>query len=337
MKKILFDDIGSFPLPYGVNQEKLEGLIKNRTTEAVKIFEDAMQMKIDSGVEIVNYPQFLSMIDTFINPIMDSKRCESPFLIKESEAKIEELEILEPFARNYMKKTGEPLKMRVCVTGPVELYYFKFADRIYEDILENISKSVDRFVKRAVEFSQYFDVRTVSLDEGSLGFIPFDDQMTIKALDIAAESAKKAGVDVQIHLHTPILYDTICKVNNIDIIGMEAAANPDFLTLIDPEVLKRHGKFLRIGVARTDLFKMGAEFNEAHDTNVFSDEKALDTLVDELISPEIVLQNLNHAYEIFGDLIKYVGPDCGLRSWNSQGVASKLLGNVKIALDGFSF
>ena len=80
---------------------------------------------------------------------------------------------------------------------------------------------------------------------------------------------------------------------------------------------------------------MGAEFNEAHDTNVFNDEKALDTLVDELISPEIVLQNLNHAYEIFGDLIKYVGPDCGLRSWKSQRVASKLLGNVKIALGSF--
>ncbi|MCW7076518.1 MAG: methionine synthase [Candidatus Syntrophoarchaeum sp.] len=334
MKTILFDDIGSFPLPDGMKKAKMERLIAKRKSEAVTIIEDTMQLKLNSGVEIANYPQFLSMIDQFLKPIMDSKRCEEPFLIREDEARIEELEILEPFASNYMDKTGERLKVRVCVTGPAELYRFKFGDRIYEDLLENLSRSIDRFIKRAVEFSPYFDVRTVSLDEPSLGIVPFADEM-VDALNTAAEYANRAGIDVQIHLHTPILYDTICKVDNINIIGIESAANPEYLKLIDPDLLKRYGKFLRVGVARTDLFRMGAEFNEAHDTNVFQDERDLEKLVDDLISPQIVFENLKNAYEIFGDLIKYAGPDCGLGSWKSQRIASKLLGNVRRGMEEF--
>jgi 5-methyltetrahydropteroyltriglutamate--homocysteine methyltransferase len=330
----LFDDIGSFPLPDGMKKAKMERLIAQRKPEAVTIIEDTMQLKLDSGVEIANYPQFLSMIDQFLKPIMDSKRCEEPFLIGEDEARIEELEILEPFASDYMDKTDERLKVRVCVTGPAELYRFKFGDRVYEDLLENLSRSIGRFIKRALEFSPYFDVRTVSLDEPSLGIVPFADEM-IGALNTAAEYANRAGIDVQIHLHTPILYDKICKVDNINIIGIESAANPEYLKLIDPDLLKSYGKFLRVGVARTDLFKMGAEFNEAHDTNVFQDKHDLEKLVDDLISPQIVFENLKNAYEIFGDLIKYAGPDCGLGSWKSQRIASKLLGNVRRGMEEF--
>ena len=328
LKKILYDDIGSFPLPEGIKKQKMERLIRKRKPEAIRIIEDSMQMKIDSGVEIPNYPQFLSMIDQFLKPMMDVKRCEGPFLIREDEAVIDELEMLEPFARRYVDETGERLKIRVCVTGPCELYHFKFGDRIYEDLLDNISKSIDRFIKRAAEFSPYFDLKTVSLDEPSLGIVPFTDEM-IKALDVAAAYAASAGIDVQIHLHTPILYESICKTDNIKIIGIESAANPKFLDLVDPEVLKRHGKFLRIGVARTDLFRMGAEFNEAHDANVFGNVKDLEQLVEAMVSPEIVHANFTHAYEIFGDLIKYVGPDCGLGSWKSQQIASRVLANVK--------
>jgi len=334
LKKILFDDIGSFPPPDGMRKEKIERLIEKKRPEAVKILEEAMQIKIDAGVEIVNYPQFRSMIDQFLKPMTDSKRCEAPFLIKEEEARIEELELLEPFAKEYMEKNGERLRLRVCVTGPCELYHSRFGDRVYEDLLDNIASSVDRFIKHAAEFSPYFDLRAVSLDEPSLGIVPFDERM-LRALDMAGAYASSSGIDLQIHLHTPILYDTICRVKNIGIIGVESAANPGYLNLIDPEVLRRYGKLLRVGVARTDLFRMGAEFNEAHGTDVFKNEEDLERLVDEMISPEVVLSNLKHAYGIFGDLIRYVGPDCGLGSWKSQRAAGKLLRNVKMGIEAF--
>ncbi|MDO9097430.1 MAG: methonine synthase, partial [Candidatus Methanoperedens sp.] len=51
--------------------------------------------------------------------------------------------------------------------------------------------------------------------------------------------------------------------------------------------------------------------------------------------PEIIEKRLEKAHALFGDRIKYAGPDCGLGSWPSQQLASSLLRNTGLGIKEF--
>ena len=123
---ILFDDIGSFPLPKGINREWVEQAQKNNDPELGTILKKAMWKKIDAGVDVPTYPQFRDMIRMFMDPIEDPEAEESPYLIKKDRAEIFELLALKDICRDR--------PIRVCVTGPVELYISAFGSTGYEDI-----------------------------------------------------------------------------------------------------------------------------------------------------------------------------------------------------------
>jgi 5-methyltetrahydropteroyltriglutamate--homocysteine methyltransferase len=99
-------------------------------------------------------------------------------------------------------------------------------------------------------------VSVVSIDEPSIGINPqvmFDDDTLIEALKIASKSAHKKGIDVQIHLHSPLHYKIACATSQVNVIGVESAGHPSYLDLIDKKVLEDSDSFLRRGVARTDI------------------------------------------------------------------------------------
>ncbi|MCZ7397584.1 MAG: methonine synthase, partial [Candidatus Methanoperedens sp.] len=52
-------------------------------------------------------------------------------------------------------------------------------------------------------------------------------------------------------------------------------------------------------------------------------------------TPVIIEKRLEKAFTLFGDRIKYAGPDCGLGSWPSQQMAFSLLKNTGIGIKGF--
>ena len=146
----LYDDIGSYPLPDGVTRDWIKQAFADLEAHKTKLYElvqDALWQKIHAGVEVPTYPQFQDMITQFSEPIMNEDRAEAPLLIKEAEAKIHELTALENVAVEYKEQTGEKLKLRICVTGPIELYYKLFPPPVYTDVLSNIANSVGRFIK----------------------------------------------------------------------------------------------------------------------------------------------------------------------------------------------
>jgi len=328
----IYDDIGSYPLPEGVQKQWIKEAFANLSTSKTKLYEllqDALWQKLNAGVEVPTYPQFQNMITQFSEPIMDEDRTEAPLLIKDAEAKIHELAALEPVAVEYKEHTGEKLKLRICVTGPIELYYKLFPPPVYTDVLSNIATSVGRFIKLAVESARNYDVVCASIDEPSMGLDPrIEEDGIITALELASEYAHQTGIDTQIHLHSPIFYETVCQVKGLKVIGMESAAQPSLLALIDKKQLDNYDKFLRIGVARTDILSMAAEYDELHHTNAFKDKGILKTVVTEYNSPEKITKRLEKAYSIFGDRIKYVGPDCGLGPFPSQELAYMVLKNT---------
>ncbi len=314
---MIFDDIGSFPLPYGITRDWIECNL--RTKEYEELVKRTFLMK-SKYVELPNYPQFRDMISMFMNLIKNPEFQDEPYLISKKYAIIPELEYVERL---------EAKSVRVCITGAFELYYNEFGGVIYEDILLNLAESVARFAKNACK---YENVKCISLDEPSLG-IATDLQPSDEVIRDVFNTVD-VKVDVQIHLHQPTFYEKILETS-VDVIGVECASKPENMDFLDKELIDSHEKKLRIGIARTDIDNVIAEFNAKHNVNAWKNDELIVKAVDEIESPEVILKRIENAYNKFNDLIAYVGPDCGLFSFPNQESAIQLLKNVKIALERF--
>ncbi len=318
---MIFDDIGSFPLPEGIDRE---WVVKNlNTKEYEEMVQRVFLMKVKAGVECPNYPQFQEMVEQFMRIIRNPEFQESAYLVSKEFAVIKELEAIE--------KIDYDGPVRVCVTGPFELYYKEFGGVIYDDVLENIAISVSRFVENALKTK--LNVKSISIDEPSLGTNP-ELQPTPEQLKLAFEHLD-FEVDIQVHLHSPLYYTSLLDVEEIDVFGIEAAKDPKALDFVDAEELDSYDKKLRVGIARSDIDSIIAEYNQLHKTNAWGDVKLIEDAIKEMESMEVIKKRIENAYAKFEDRIAYVGPDCGLFSFPNQECAALLLSNIRKALDEF--
>ncbi len=340
MEEIIFDDIGSYPLPDGVSKEWVQNAFKTREDDEklFAVINNAFQQKIDAGVQVPTYPQYQDMNEQFLKVIRDESCCDGPFEVKLDCARIEELDAIESVAKAYKEKFGETLQVRICVTGPAELYLKEFGGTNYADIYSIFAKNVNKFVRNSMKSAKNFKIATVSIDEPSIGLNPelaFDNDQIISALTDCSKAASKWGADVEIHLHSALYYNLACETPTINVIGMESAGTPSYMDLIYKKVLEDTDSFLRVGVARTDIYTLAGALNEKYNTNVWKEQEYLSEIVTELETPQVITKRLRIAYRRFGDLIKYVGPDCGLGSWPNQKIAFMLLSNVAQGINDF--
>ena len=175
-----------------------------------------------------------------------------------------------------------------------------------------------------------------SLDEPSLGLnsnIIFPEEEIQEALEIASHPCR--GMHCEVHLHSPLYAELCAHVSGIDILGVESAAHPDYLKLIEREVLEDTGTYLRAGIARTDIFSLSAQLNDRYKVNLWEDLPRLEREITSLESPLIMKSRLDQAYAQFGDRLIATGPDCGLGPWPSQELAGSILGNCAAAIAFF--
>ena len=82
-----FDDVGSFPLPVNINREDFErfywiaykaiinksDIFENKgiSIHCIDPILNSLQLKMNSGIEIANYPQHIDMYTQFLKPITD--------------------------------------------------------------------------------------------------------------------------------------------------------------------------------------------------------------------------------------------------------------------------
>ncbi len=335
---ILFDDIGSYPLPKDTTKNWVADAVKRGDPKLLNIIRDAMRQKIEAGVDVPTYPQFQDMNQQFLGIINDDNCAEEPLLVRREKARIMELDAVEEVGADYYKKNGRKLNIRVCVTGPVELYLKQFGGTSYTDVLNTFAASIDRFIGNSIDNAKQFRIDTISIDEPSIGINPqimFSDGDLIEALSKATKTAFSNRIDTEIHLHSPLHYKLICRVPSIGIVGVESAATPSYLDLIDKKDLEDYDKFIRVGVARTDIFNMAATLNEKYGINVWKEPSKLEEINTGIETPAIIEKRLEKAYAVFGERIKYAGPDCGLGSWPSQEMASRLLKNTCTGIKNF--
>jgi len=344
MPSIISDDIGSFPLPEGVGRKRIEEtafkLITNSASGEEKEFfnkavEGAMELKVASGIMHPNYPQFRDMIKGFFGLIEKFYEEDEPWVVKDEFAKIPEIDPLHAVGKKYYGDTGDALNLRVCVTGPLELYLKNVGTAVEGDLLKNLAKSISKFIKNSIVNEKHLATKTISIDEPSLGLNPnivVDDNDLADAWNVSIEGC--SDLDVQIHLHSSADIDRVYQ-SNIPIIGIESAEDPKNLDGIDKRDLDDYGKFLRVGVARTNIFGIAADFKETMGVDVWK-TKGFEEMLNYMESPKIIGKRLENACGILGDRISYAGPDCGLGAWPGREAASLLLKNTAQAVDKFN-
>ncbi|MDY0266182.1 MAG: methionine synthase [Methanimicrococcus sp.] len=341
MTPILYDDIGSFPLPPEISKTTLSDAAFNRDNDSwlFSVLDNIMKYKIEAGVQIPNYAQARDMTEQFLRPIRDENCCGAPFDLKEECAKTVEMDALDLYFQEIKEESGEKPQVRMCVTGPTELYLKEFGGAVYTDIYRLFAKNVDLFVKTAMKRVKNCQISTVSIDEPSIGInpdlaLPADE--IISALTVAGKTASQNGADVEIHIHSPLYYELACQAESIHVIGMESAATPSYADMIDKKTLLEYDTYVRAGITRTDIFSMAGALNEKYGGNVWDKPEIMNEIITEIETPAVAEKRLENLYKIFGDRIKYAGPDCGLGSWPSQELAAALLKNTGIAIKNFN-
>ncbi|AKB76384.1 5-methyltetrahydropteroyltriglutamate-- homocysteine methyltransferase [Methanosarcina lacustris Z-7289] len=340
MQDITFIDGGSLPTPEDLTREWVKAAIENRD-EDEKLFSlvrGTFQRKIDVGVHVPTYPQFRDMIGQFLDIIKDEKNCYEPYVVKDENAKILELEIIDEVAKQYREETGETLGVRVCVAGPTDLYLQAFGATAFSDAYHVMALDIENFIKQAFKAAKNFKIRVISLDEPSLGMndrIQFSDSDIISALTLASTYARKQGADMEIHLHSPLKYELVCETP-INVIGFEYAATPSYIDLMDKKVLEDSNTYIRLGVSRTDISSLIGRVNETYGVNAWKEKEYMQKIVTDMETPEVIKKRLEKASSVLGDRIKYASPDCGLAYWPDQELAFRLLENTAKGINAFN-
>ncbi len=338
---VLIDDIGSYPLK-GVSRDNfsrayplaLEACALGRDLKSdAFLYENfykpvalSLSSKLASGIDIVTYPQHYDMHKQFLEPI--EKHAEEPFVIQEKYAVIPELQVASEEARRYYEEAGARVKLRVCVTGAIELYTKTgFGYHVYPEILMNLAESVNRFLRKSQLNEKHIATEVVSIDEPSLGYadlLSVERDELVKALEL---SVRAIDAQVQIHLHGLAAGDIPLAANGIDVLTVESAASPEQLKFISKKDLEASDKYLRAGITRTNIDSIIPEWLER------GVKPADEQLVDGV---DAIRARYEKALEAFGDRLAFAGPDCGLGSWPSQEVAQLLLSRTAEAVKGLS-
>jgi 5-methyltetrahydropteroyltriglutamate--homocysteine methyltransferase len=327
----LVDDIGSFPLPHSVNRDlfnrayvlvrkaivngkdirKDEFLLNN----FYRIVIDSFRKKCQTGLDVVSYPQHYDMHKQFTDAIHEAMD-KGTYLVDEKHAIIPEVHVIGQEAKQLCEEFGKKVLLRVCVTGPMELYLREVGTTAYKDVLLMFAETVRRFAGNSILNLKYVKTEVVSLDEPSLGFQDVSvDKDTM--LDFMEKAFDFKGVTKQIHLHSPSKVADMLEIKNLDVLSFEYAASPRNIEAVSRKMLEEADKQIRVGISRTDIDSIMAEL---HDKGVSYPNS--EQLVE---SEETIRKRFVIAKEKYGSRMSFTGPDCGLGGWPTQEVAQLLL------------
>ena len=333
----LYDDVGSFPLPQSIDYDlfkqfywttykavintSIEDVYKNQGIKNYYInpFIESFRLKREAGVEVINYPQHIDMYNQFLIPLENYE--SEPGLIDADKAFISESLILQQFAKQNYDTTGDQLNIKLCITGPLELYMKKHSFTVYEDLALNYSKTVNRFLKNSIFNSKYIKTSTVAIDEPSFGFVDLFNVSNDDLIHIFDKSLEHIDCITQIHLHTLNQAEIPLQSEKIQVLTCEYASDPS--NTIAKKLLDQYDKFIRVGITRTNIDNISAE---ALDKGVSQEElKTIEGRQQLIDSEECIERNLTFALDHYQERLMFVGPDCGLASWTPPELASQLL------------
>jgi 5-methyltetrahydropteroyltriglutamate--homocysteine methyltransferase len=328
---VLVDDVGSFPLPLHVDKRVFDqaykiaratiGDGKSVKTDAFlrKNFHDVIvesfRRKCTSGLDIVNYPQHYDMHKQLADAINEAME-RGTYVVDRKHAILPEVSVISDSAREFSEEFDRRISLRVCVAGPLEMYLKIVGTVCYKDVLLMFAETVKRFAENCILDSKHIKTEVVCLDEPSLGFLDVSAPRDV-IVDVLEKAFGFIGVTKQIHLHSSLRVADLLGVRGLDVLALEYAASPKNLEGLSKKMLDNADKYVRIGIARTDVDSIRAELYDKGETKPTDDQ-----LVESL---ETIRRRFLLAAERYGERLLFAGPDCGLGGWPSQEVAELLL------------
>lgn len=329
--RLSIDDVGSFPLPSNTTRklfDKAYQLAREATLNGrevkkdrfllnnfYKIVVDSFLKKARTGLDVINYPQHYDMHKQFTDVIKRSMN-EGTYLVQNNYATLPEIHVLNEGAKRISEEVGKKVSLRVSITGPIELYLRMIGTTIYRDVLLIFAENVRRFARNSILNAKHIETAVISLDEPSIGFqdISLNKETFLNVLERAFDFG---NVKKQIHLHSPSGTVQLMNIKAIDVLSVEYAASPKNIDSISKKMLIQADKQIRVGISRTDIDSIIAEFFDAGTT------KPTDSQIVE--SESTIRKRFEKAKAKYEDTMTFAGPDCGLGGWPSQETAELLL------------
>ncbi|MDR2708332.1 MAG: hypothetical protein LBB87_06295 [Nitrososphaerota archaeon] len=327
----LIDDVGSFPLPKGVNRETFaqaylktrEAIINNQDPindeflqkNFCQIVKDSFRKKLTCGIDVVTFPQQfngLRQIGDAIHEVMT----QGSFIVDPAKAILPEVYVLNRYAKELSEEFNKKILLRICLFGPLEQYIHEIGTTVYPDVLEGFAETINNFAKNAILNNKHIETKAISIDEPSYGHTNLTT-----TTDIIIKTLQKAydfqGPTRQIHLHSTSGIRDLTNVKNLDVLSFEYASSPKNINDIPKKLLEETNKQIRVGITRTDIDALWAE---AYEKGI--EKPAAEQLVE---SVETIRKRYITAKEKYGETFTFTGPDCGLGSWSDQDVAALVL------------
>ncbi len=329
--KTLVDDVGSFPLPTGMSRRLFdkayilarEAIIEGKDIQKdefllenfQRVIVDSFSRKCDSGLDVINYPQHYDMHKQFLDVIRKAMD-KGTYLVGEGDAVIPEVHVIRDEAKRFYEEKGNRVLLRVCVTGPMELYLSEIGTTHYMDVLFMFAKTVRSFARNSILNSKYVKTEAIALDEPSFGFQNVDAERDT-LIEVLEKAFDFKGVQKHIHLHSPSRVPDVLDVENLDVVSLEYAASPQNIESLSKKDLENADKQIRVGISRTDIDSLVAELYDKGISKPTSER-----LVE---SEKVIQKRFLTAKKRFGEVMTFAGPDCGLGGWPTQEAAQLLL------------
>jgi 5-methyltetrahydropteroyltriglutamate--homocysteine methyltransferase len=327
----LVDDIGSFPLPEGTKREEYarayelarQTIINHQDPSKdefirknfYSIVVDSFRTKLQTGLDVVNFPQHFSGIRQ-VGDVVHQAMEKGSFIVDQDKAFLPEIFVINQEAKHFYEEFGKKIKLRVSIFGPVEQYLAEIGTTAFPDVLNGFAQTINRFAKNSILNNKYIETAVISIDEPSLGHtnLSATPELIRETLEGAFDFQ---GSLKQIHLHFSSGIHGLLTVKGLDVLSFEYAASPKNIEAVPKSFLEKADKQIRVGIARTDIDSIWAELYERGITKP-SDEQIVDSV-------DIIRKRYLFAKEKYCERMTFTGPDCGLGSWPSQRAATLLL------------
>ncbi|HLN88724.1 MAG TPA: hypothetical protein VK253_01530 [Candidatus Binatia bacterium] len=339
----LVDDIGSFPLPAGIERETYsrayelarEAIFKHEDPSKdefirknfCSVVVDSFRKKIACGLDVANFPQHYSGIKQVGDAVHEAMAMGS-FVVDQERAFLPEIYVINQEAKRISEELGKKIQLRVSIFGPIEQYLAEVGTTAFPDVLDGFAQTINRFAKNSILNNKYIETKVVSIDEPSLGHSSFSGTH-----ELIREALEKAydfqGPTKQIHLHFASGVHDLLTVRGLDVLSFEYAASPENIESVPKSMLERADKQIRVGVARTDIDSIFAELYEKGIAKPSNGQ-----LVEQ--SDEIA-KRYRIAKQKYGERMTFTGPDCGLGGWPNQESAALLLERAVTAVKSTKF
>ena len=315
--------------------------------------------KVQAGMDIPNYPQFRDMNQMFLDALTGIEKTPKglvetgPIRVRPGAAEIAEVAAIRRHAEEIAEKTGSPLRLKICVTGPYTLAA-TLAERRPETF-GNLAEAISKIVQESVFRGKHGGVEMVFVDEPTFGL--FDDPLLdfgqegreslLNSWERVFEAAKAKDVRTGFHLHST-RDELFWEVRPVEILESHFE-DPLYESSKTKERLEKTDKFIKASIAVTDFdalirrrFTQGAEQVDESELNEKVGEAwkgmkkgSVDPL-EFLEDAEQMRKRLRAIISRFGkERVPYTGPECALLSFPTYQLAFELLRRVSEAANSF--